>query len=394
MKYVNLFFHIYQPPVQDPRILDQIVRESYEPLTRNILKFTDLKFTMNINYSLVELLSKGYPEIIGNISQAFENGNLELTDTGAYHPIFPLIPDEEVVRQIEINRIGNKNFLNKSFQPEGIFPPEMAFDGRLISLFKSLNYKWTITDDSHLQFYGYEVPFDHIYSFEGLAVFLRSNFWANKFAHFSGEWQHGGEVVNELNNSIRNWTGDKESYIIIALDGETFGHHHKDLNEKFLIELFVEFQKNNNCLQLKHLSEIYSLFPLVPHFVPPGSWSIDLADIKNRDFFSWWKSERNPIHILQWQFMDFVLRIVRSIADNEINQEMDKALYSCQFWWASIWNFNPNEIYKGAFNMMRILQKAAEILGDHYDEIKEGEEIFRKLITAVEKKTHGMEENY
>jgi predicted glycosyl hydrolase (DUF1957 family) len=395
MKYLNLFFHIYQPPVQNLQTLNQIVRESYEPLTRLIREFSDLKFTLNINYSLVELLNQAFPDIIGNITKGYENGNLELTATGAYHPIFPLIPEKEIRRQLEINDTGNRELLSSSFSPEGVFPPEMAFDGSLVSLFKSIGYKWTIVDDKNVSYYGIEIPYNKVYSVEGFAVFLRSNLWANRFADYREQWENGQDCMEELVFSLNDWMRDNDGYIIIALDGETFGHHHPDLGEKFLTEFFQAFRDNNKGVQFAHLSEIYRLFPHIPQFIPPGSWSTDEENLRSRDYFSWWKSDKSKIHELQWEFTDYVLDKVRALETNkEINDEMDKALFSCQYWWASYWKFNPVEIYKGAFNMMRILQRVAELLDDEYEQIKEGEEIFRELVTEVEKEKDNRENNY
>src|SRR5438093_1547674 len=108
MKYVNFLFHIYQPPVQEDEILAQIVQQSYEPLTRIIREFEDLRFTLNVNFSLVELLNERFPQVIDNISKAYDSGTLELTTTGAYHPIFPLIPPSEIQKQLELNQRGNQ----------------------------------------------------------------------------------------------------------------------------------------------------------------------------------------------------------------------------------------------------------------------------------------------
>lgn len=390
MKYVNFLFHIYQPPVQDAKTLAKIVEESYAPLTRRIREFSDLKFTLNINFSLVELLNESFPEIIENIREAYERGNLELTATGAYHPIFPLIPLEEVRSQVKLNNQGNRRLLSKKFKPEGIFPPELAFSGHLVSVFRELGYRWTIADDGNLQYYGSSVPYNKVYSLDGFPVLLRSNLWANKFANYTEKWQRGADFVDELLESMDSWMGEEDGYLIIALDGETFGHHHPELNEGFLIELFEALRAASRRLETNKLAGICRRFPSEPQFIPPGSWSTDSADIENRDYFAWWKSRRNRVQQLQWQFMNYVLEKVRKIIDPDINDQMNRALYSCQFWWASYWKFNVAEIYKGAFNMMEILQRAAEILksnGQHLAEsqhLPEGEAIFRELVTQIE----------
>src|SRR6266853_4920131 len=173
MKFVNLFFHIYQPPVQDSQMLGRIVEESYGPLTRQFTHFCDLKFTLNINYSLVEQLHRDYPEIIGDIRSAYDLGNLELTGSAAYHAILPLLDEKEVCRQLTRNTEGISKVLGINFRPEGIFPPEMAFSSlELCPIFRELGYQWTITDDSMLGSWGIEVPYDQIYVDRKMPVFL------------------------------------------------------------------------------------------------------------------------------------------------------------------------------------------------------------------------------
>ena len=388
MKYVSFLFHIYQPPIQSDDIISKIVQESYLPLTKQILAFNNLKFTLNVNYSLTEHLDKIAPEVLDNIRQAYNNGNghLELTTSGAYHPIFPLIPEAETIKQLELNNEGNKNKLISSFAPQGVFPPEMAFDPRLATLFHYLGYKWTVADDFSLGYYGIETPYNKIYTCDGVAVFLRSNFWSNKFANYKDQWcwQSAKEFVAELEDNLNDWIGEGDGYLIIALDGETFGHHVKDLGEEFLFELFQTFADSKH-IELANFYDLLKIFKHITQFVPPSSWSMNEADVQNRDYFSWWKSRGNKIQALQWEFTYYVLQKVGKITDENIKKELNRALFSCQYWWASFWNFDAGQIYNGAFNLMCILQHVAELIHDNYEKIEEGERIFRQLVTEVEK---------
>jgi len=387
VKYVNFLFHIYQPPVQTEKILTEIVQKSYEPLTRKICECADLKFTMNISFSLVELLNERFPEVLANIRKAYESGSLELTATGAYHPVFPLVPLAEVERQLGINVQGNQRLLSAAFQPKGVFPPELAFTCGLIPLFKRLGYEWTIADDSNLTYFGSDVPYDKVYSVDDFAILFRSNHWANKFAQYSGQWACGDDFVAELVDALSGWMGDNEGYVIIALDGESFGYYHSELGERFLGGVFEALRNAQSRIRTAHLSDLYQRFPRESRFIPPGSWSTDHLDLQNLDYFSWWNSTRNRIHQLQWEFTRLVLQAVRNLGgDAKLNQEIDRALYSDQFWWASFWKFNPPEIYKGAFNMMRLLQEATA--GGNDELLERGEAVFRQMITEIEKRGH------
>lgn len=393
MKYVNFLFHIYQPPTQSPEVVDRIVAECYQPLSELFLEFSDLRFTLNITYSLVELLKDPYPAVLANIRRAHAAGALELTATGAYHPIFPLIPEDEVRRQLQINHDGNRRDLMPAFAPEGVFPPEMAFDGHLATILGEEGYRWTVVDDGILGYYDRPIPYDWIYTFAGIGVFLRSNHWSNQFAKGHERWSHGADAFDDLCQGMHIWMGDNDGYLIIAADGETFGHHHKTRGTPFLRDLFTAFRDHQDEIRLAHLSSIFDnpAFTKRRGFIPPGSWSFDAADIAHDDFFSWWKAKGNARHQLQWELAELVLdQVNRQGSDTPLRRDMDRALYSCPFWWASFWKFHPDsvgEIYKGAFLLMEILQRATAIREDQQT-LERGERLLRDLVTQIEIDRH------
>lgn len=392
MKYVNFLFHIYQPPTQSPGVVDRIVAECYRPLTELFLEFSDLRFTLNLTYSLVELLKDPYPEVLANIRAAQVAGTLELTATGAYHPIFPLIPEEEVRRQLRINRDRNRRDLAPDFNPVGVFPPEMAFDGHLATILHDEGYRWTVADDGIMGWFDRPIHYDSIYTFAGIGVFLRSNHWSNRFAQDHGQWPTGADAFRDLHRGMQKWMGDKDGYLVIAVDGETFGHHQKTRDTSFLRDIFTAFRANEDEIQLSHLSALFDnpAFSKRPGFIPPGSWSFDPVDIAHDDYFSWWKAKDNERHRILWELTELVLDQATRTADEKLRGQMDRALYSCPFWWASFWKFHPEsvgEIYKGAFLLMGILQRAAAINGQQ-PEVERGERLLRDLVTQVEIDRH------
>ena len=88
MKYINFLFHIYQPPVQSETMLRRIVRESYDPLLRQMAQYPNLKFTLNINYCLVELMRESFPHLVKSIRELYEGGADRVdSDWGLSSPI-------------------------------------------------------------------------------------------------------------------------------------------------------------------------------------------------------------------------------------------------------------------------------------------------------------------
>lgn len=63
-------------------------------------------------------------------------------------------------------------------------------------------------------------------------------------------------------------------------------------------------------------------------------------DIEQNTPFSRWQDKNNEIHTLQWQLTDLALEAIKEISPKEKNYQktrgdLDKALHSDQYWWAS-----------------------------------------------------------
>ena len=100
--YIAFLFHIYQPPTQEPDVFFKISKESYIPLIETIRKFQNVKVTLNINASLSEMLdNSNITHIIDGLSLMASKEQIDFTESGAYHPILPLIPEKEIIYQIK-----------------------------------------------------------------------------------------------------------------------------------------------------------------------------------------------------------------------------------------------------------------------------------------------------
>ena len=102
--YFGFLFHIYQPPVQIPAVVKQIVNESYRPIIEALRDHSEAKITLNINATLTEQLHDfQHDDLIGSITTLASRGQIEFTGSGKFHPLLPLIPEPEIQRQIEFN---------------------------------------------------------------------------------------------------------------------------------------------------------------------------------------------------------------------------------------------------------------------------------------------------
>lgn len=381
MKYLSILLHLYQPPTQIGFVIDDICRECYEPLVDIFTCELKPRFTLNINYSLTEQLeARGHTSIINSIRTAADQGSVEFVDSGAYHPIFPLIPEEEVKRQLRINREGNTRVFGPRYAPKGVFPPEMCFSGNVAQLFGEAGYEWCITDDLPYTHYNGTPPYNAIPSMHGVKVFLRSNKWSNELSFHT--WK-GSEFIRQIKDQMQEWFGNDDGYIILAMDGETFGHHHKYYEEKFLRSLLYALI-NDPEIQLVTLSDLAKKFPSFPSFVPPSTWSSSDNDMCNDDPYPLWHSKFNPIHHNQWVLTHHVMAQVKKVSDRDpLSRELlDKALYSCQYWWASSWNFDPSQIFRGAYLLLDTLEQSVRESGDR-EALRVGREMYNNLVFSI-----------
>ncbi len=356
MKYVSLLLHIYQPPTQDIALVEKIDAECYTPLA-GLLAGSGARVAVNINYSLTEQLKGLGSESLDHLANA---ANLEFTDSGAYHPIFPLISEDDVRRQLQINSDGNRLVFGKRYKPIGVFPPEMAYSPQLPSIFGSMGYTWTVTDDIPFAWTGRNVPFNTIPEVDGVAVLLRSNFWSNRIS-FHGE--DGSEMAREIIAGMQSWTGSEDAYILIAMDGETYGHHRKGTIETFLAPFLEAFMNSQDAVMVTP-GDLLEIFPSVRASVPSGSWSTTPADLDAGKPWPLWDDPDNRIHVHMWKLLRDVSDIAGLCKSDRVASRADKMLYSCPFWWASEGRFDAVQVRRGLLIILETAQAIYAETGD------------------------------
>ncbi len=379
MIYWAPLLHFYQPPTQLHRVLDKICDESYRPLVKVFQDIPSAKVTVNINGILTELLrDHGKWDIIKGLAKLAESGQLEFTDSGAYHPILPLIPRDEMKRQIVRNRQRNSLLIGECFAPKGFFPPEMCYSQEIVAPIIETGHQWLIISGIACPV---DWPLDVIHEVSSddkkLAVFFRDDILSNLISF------HGIDAQSFL-DKLRQLRGERENiYVITAMDGETFGHHIKHWEKIFLAGVYKALETPTSALPDIHqtqllanshrgiftlrereepgeiaivtISELLDIFPRGSSIEPkPSSWSTTIQDIEAGNPYPLWADPHNRIHQLQWEHMNICIDMVKKAiewADNETSKYyadiarglMDRALHSDQFWWASgrpMWDIN------------------------------------------------------
>lgn len=376
MKWAN-FLHFYQPYNQQLDILERIVNESYRKIISGLASNPAAKITININAGLTELLAKnGYLDLIEQIKGFAQRDQIQFTGGVKYHPFLPLLPRDEIRRQIRLNEQTNKRYFGRAWKPEGFFSPELGYSKKVAQIAKEAGFKWIIAEELASP---KKPDFKKIYEVKGLPGF-KILFRDKRVSVLilSAIVRSFESLIQEIGEEEMK----KERYLLTVMDAETFGHHRPGL-ENFLFQIY-EDKKIPKVFVSDLVKEFGSDEPIETR---DSTWSSEEQDFwlekDKKHPFTLWNHPENPIHQLQWEFTSFVINLVKKIDPRfswyeEVRQKLDCALQSDQYWWASAkpwWSLEMIE--QGAFILKEVVFSIPEV--GSKDRIK-AETYYRRII--------------
>jgi len=337
--YWSPLWHIYQPPIQTREWLFKVTEESYRKIIQLYSEFPEAKFTLNINASLTQLLMENELwDVIEGFKLLAENGQMEFVSTPSFHVICPLLPQKEVMRQIRLNDKINRKAFGKAYNPTGVWLPEMAYSPKVIPAIVKCGYKWIplagVASNGKWSNKGYFIVKHGKYK---LKVIFRDDIVSINI----GFGKPDGNFVNELR--MRPGT-----FCFTALDGETIGHHVKEMVNGMRSTL--KRISENEAVETLKCGDIFRMFDCLGDVdALPSSWSTSYEDIKSGNYFPLWKEKfEEPfrtVHELAWKHLHLLIHAAERV-ENRVNGDktlkrifeeardlVNKGQHSCMYWW-------------------------------------------------------------
>jgi alpha-amylase/alpha-mannosidase (GH57 family) len=377
--YWSNFLHIYQPPTQAEAIVRKVTNESYRTLVRILKEAPGGKITLNISAVLTEQLARyGLNDVIQGLRELAERGQIEFTGSAMYHPILPLIPKDEVIRQIKLNTGVNQHYFGEIYKPRGFFPPEMCYSYEVAQAVAELGFRWIIVDEVSFDGRIGSAKYDRLYRVEGLGgflVFFKERPFSAGITY--GTYPSAGPFLAALEGRL-----ERHGYLLTGTDGEVYGHHRPG-QEELLREVFAQGVPETCTISqlIQDFSQVEVVNPL------PSSWSTWEDEMAQGVPYPQWKYPRHELHDLQWQLTNFALHTIKETPAQthgfpEARRLLDEGLHSCQYWWASCrpW-WSVEMIEWGA----QKLHQAVELLGDAADKkrMDEASRMFRAVVNKA-----------
>ena len=353
------FLHFYQPPTAADDQIHEVVKSSYQSWADFLIKHKNIKVTANFSGCLIErLFNMGYLKLLKQFSGLVRRGQLELVESAAFHPLLPLLPEKEIIKQIRINHDINRSRLGAVYSPQGFFLPEMAYSPAVGEIIGRFNYHYLLLDQIALTG-SIKDPIDNGNHYKiknsELMVVFRDRKLSQSFVPKAIDLR---SIKNKNANEV----------IITATDGELYGHHYWNWWLPYARVI------KNRKITTATLSEYFKSPRAIKEIVPcPSSWESSEKELKKGVPFALWYNPKNKIHQLLWQLANFALELnYANINDQDhfsARLHLEKGLASCTFWWASGRDFelfgapawHPEEIEKGALELLRSVRSLKSV---------------------------------
>jgi alpha-amylase/alpha-mannosidase (GH57 family) len=163
--HLAIVLHMHQPrynligPAYESKVAVDVFGQTIHPYTyptEAIKRYEKARVTFNYTGSLVEQLDEfmnvdfdpRLKDLWNKFRELKKLRRAEFTGCGYFHPIFPLIPEEDCRKQIEMHlEVYKETFGGR---PSGLWLPELAFRMNVIPLLEEMGFKWVIVDGPHV----------------------------------------------------------------------------------------------------------------------------------------------------------------------------------------------------------------------------------------------------
>ena len=297
--WANLI-NLYQPANCDRAEFDKIVNKSYIPLLRIFSQSPEIKFTLNLPGSTVDLLIKtGFGPLIKKIAEMADRGQIDFTMTPKYQPLMPFLNDDDIDRQVEAGNKICKKYFGINYTPRGLYSPYLAYSPVVSKTTARFGLKWVITDDISLsngnQNNNTMLFMDKaaggiilIPRHRELSDQLEGNIWARKIPRSASEF------VQAASQKCAN-----DKYFVTVINAEYFGHTHAG-RHGLLKALY-----GDNRLRKVAVSDLRALVKR-KEFVKAteGTAETAMQDMKRKKPFQVWQNESNVLQQTLWQLFN------------------------------------------------------------------------------------------
>ena len=335
-------FHLYQPSWQEKSVLRAEYNRTYFPLVKILEQNPNIHMTVNITGSLTQqLLDDEKTEFFDLLKMLVDRNQVELTGSAMFHPLLPLIPENEILRQIQLNEELNQKALGDSWKKaqaspfgRGFYLPELAYSDTVARVIRQAGFQWITVDQSSM-------PENNVD-------------WSKRYQ------EKNTELPLLIHNRIFHSTSEDrfmDTYNVLISDGE---NQIDEQNMEIDWNTYLYHTIHDHSIIYLTANEYFSQIPedKISVALHQSSWQTSDEDLNANTPFPLWDMPSNAIHQLLWSFLrDVRAAVIQNPHDLQAYRaqcKLDRGLSSCTWWWADgrILGYNPTNICRGLESMI------------------------------------------
>jgi alpha-amylase/alpha-mannosidase (GH57 family) len=350
-------------------------------MPRSLWQYENLaKVNLSLSGTLQESLSD--PEFQKQVYGVIDCGSLlwhlqntslfNILGTGYYHPVLPLIPENDRIEQLQRWRgIGCHLFNRENFQ--GFWPPELGFSMEMIPLLKHMGYRYVIVDSEHVEavtpMSWHELRYQpHIARYKGdeIIVIVRDRDLSNA--------QESGMELAWFENEIDQRTKycDFTPLVTTATDGDNGGwFRNPEMSANFwgfYRNLLNKVKAGVSNITPCFIDEYLDRFGAIGEVhVNTGAWNTGWHH--GHDFIQWTGSEAQKSVISRiavtsltlWELNQKAIEDYPPDSDifyhiNEAKWRLLRAETSCNIFWGEAWVSRAHADLEASWNELNLIQ--------------------------------------
>lgn len=254
---IKLIFaiHNHQPVGNFDHVFRECFEKGYKPFVELLKKNPNIKATIHFTGSLMEWIEEHQSTYFETLNILLEKKQLEMLGGGFYEPILAILPMEDAIGQIKLQSA----YLKKHFSitPNGVWLAERVWDGSMPEILARANVNYTIIDDTHFKYAGFNQEDIHGYYVSERLGHKINVFPIDKNLRYMIPFAEPQKVIDYLSLCAEKFPGSSVCY---ADDGEKFGvwpdTYKTCYQEKWLERFFTLVQENSDWIEMKHPSEV------------------------------------------------------------------------------------------------------------------------------------------
>lgn len=263
--------HNHQPVGNFDAIFERACEEAYKPFLDELQRHHAIRLTLHYSGSLLEWIEQNRPDIIEQIRDMVQAGQVEIMGGGYYEPILTMLPEGDKIGQIKTYA----EHLEKLFRTtvRGCWLTERVWEQSLTRPLADAGVEYTIVDDTHFKYAGLkQEQLNGYYITEDEGRVLRLFAGSERlryFVPFHDPWKTT-EYLGGMNTT-------ENAIAVYADDGEKFGvwpetHEHVYTNG-WLRRFFEELERNLDWIDFVTFSEAIDRFePKAKVYLPDASY--------------------------------------------------------------------------------------------------------------------------